>query len=486
MRVGQTSFISFVSRNVGSVLGFVATVYFARELGAEVLGVYALVIAVAAWLRLPTDVGFGQAAAKRISEGVDQGAYVLAYAIVSALLFLLVVVPTVLLRRYIEAYVGGFEEFAAVSVVWFVVLVIASEKAFGFVNPVLMGLGRVHISELLRPSNIALQSLVQIVLVYLGFGLVGMVGGYVLGQSLTTVIGLRYLSTEPELPRRRHVRRLLEFAKFSWLGGLKGRAFNDVDILVLGAFVSQALVGIYAVSWSISRFISMFGIAVGNAVFPEISSVSARESNEAAAGYFEVALAYGGLVVIPGLVGGVLLADRLLRIYSPEFVRGTQVLWLLLLSMVFYTYLQQYQNAMNAFDRPDLAFAVNVLFIASNIVLNIVLIWQFGWVGAAAASAASTAIGLVVSAWLFRGVVTIELPAVEIGRQWAAALGMGAVVWGVERTLDGTGLADHNFAVVLALVTLGAGTYVAALLLISPPFRDVVGRNLPPGPTGRV
>jgi O-antigen/teichoic acid export membrane protein len=45
MNLGQTSVVYFVSKLLGSVLGFVATIYFARVLGAEVLGQYALVLA---------------------------------------------------------------------------------------------------------------------------------------------------------------------------------------------------------------------------------------------------------------------------------------------------------------------------------------------------------------------------------------------------------------------------------------------------------
>ncbi len=46
MRIGHTSFIIFVSKPLRSVLGFVATLYFARVLGAEVLGFYVLTITV--------------------------------------------------------------------------------------------------------------------------------------------------------------------------------------------------------------------------------------------------------------------------------------------------------------------------------------------------------------------------------------------------------------------------------------------------------
>ena len=75
MRIGQTSFTVFVSKIVGSGLGFVATIYIARELGAEVLGYYSLVVAMVAWLKLAGHMGVSSAVTKRISEGRDQSEY---------------------------------------------------------------------------------------------------------------------------------------------------------------------------------------------------------------------------------------------------------------------------------------------------------------------------------------------------------------------------------------------------------------------------
>ena len=44
----------------------------------------------------------------------------------------------------------------------------------------------------------------------------------------------------------------------------------------------------------------------------------------------EDALAYTGLFAITGLIGGVILGDRLLRIYGEEFVEGTAALAVLI------------------------------------------------------------------------------------------------------------------------------------------------------------
>jgi peptidoglycan biosynthesis protein MviN/MurJ (putative lipid II flippase) len=141
--------------------------------------------------------------------------------------------------------------------------------------------------------------------------------------------------------------------------------------------------------------------------------------------------------------------------------------------------MQQLLNAMNAVDRPDVAFWTNIIFLGSNVVLNTILIWYIGWVGAAIASALSTVIGLVLIYTLFRRIMTVQIPVSDIGHQVGAALCMGAVIWGVELLIEEFGLVQHNFVIVFGLVTLGAGTYITLLLLLSENFRQIVRRNLP-------
>jgi len=75
MRVGKTAAIHFLSQILVSVAGFIATLYIARELGAAILGTYAVVVALLSWLNIP-GATIGSAVNKRISEGRDQSSFV--------------------------------------------------------------------------------------------------------------------------------------------------------------------------------------------------------------------------------------------------------------------------------------------------------------------------------------------------------------------------------------------------------------------------
>lgn len=479
MKIGQTSVIVFLSKLLGSALGFLATLYFARELGAEVIGLYALVMTVVAWLILTGELGIGEAVIKRISEGKERGAYLTAAIVWVLLLATAISIIVVLGQSVLESYISEFDQYVALSVVWFVVVLIYVKLFYRIIFRTLKGERKVHIAGLLDPVNIGGKRLIQIGLVFAGYGLLGMLVGSILGGILVGLIGLFWVTIRPVWPGKHHFRSLFDYAKFSWLGSLKTRSFNDVDILLLGVFVPTALVGVYSIAWSIAKFLDLFGGAIKSAVFPEISYTSARESKQAAAGMLEDALAYTGLIAIPGLIGGLLLGERLLTLYGDEFVEGAAVLGLLIFAVLLYSYQKQLMGGLNGLDRPDLAFRINAVFIALNAILNVVLIRLYGIEGAAVATVFSAAVALVLSYYALSTLISFRIPYAELVRQWTAALAMGAVVFTVLEVIELTEAVSHNALIVVGLVAMGAGIYFLTLLAISRKFRATVNRNLP-------
>lgn len=475
MRLGQISSIHFVSNLVASVLGFVATIYIARFLGAEPLGIYHLSLGLISWLSIVGTMGFSGAISKRISEGEEPGAYAVAGVSIVAGFFALIAVAIFLTRGYVNAYVGF-------PVAGFLVSILLVVLGFSVVNDVLSGLNLVHIYGILIPVKVGVRSLLQVLLIAVGLGATGLFIGHVAGIALVMCIGgyivFRNLPTLTR-PSVHHFEDLIDFAKYSWLGDIQGQMFNYMDVVVLGFFVSQALIGVYSVAWNIAQFLAIFSGSITNTLFPEMSRLSTEEDPSAVSGLVEKSLAYGGLFLIPGLFGGALLSERILRLYGPEFSQGALILVVLVVANLIHGYQKQLLNTLNGIDRPDLAFRVNGAFVAANLVLNVVLIYFYGWLGAAVATATSAGISYVLSHLYVNSIIDFSVPKTEILYQVLASVVMGCVVYGgiwVEETFA---LLRSNIALVLLLVVVGAGVYFVSLLALSVEFRETVSRNLP-------
>lgn len=468
MKLGQISFLSFLSQILASVVGFVATVAITQTLGSGVFGTYALIVAVVIWLKILATMGIRSAVIKHVSEGDEVGQYATAggiflVGVLSALTLLLFA-----LHGRVDAYVGREVTGWIVALTW-------AGATLAYTRAILQGRHLVHYAAALKPLDRVVRSVVQIAAVVLTLGLAGILLGYGVGAVVAAAAGLvLVVDVRPRRPRRRHFRDLFEYARFSWLSRLSSRTFTSMDTIVLGAFVSVGLIGIYEVAWNLASMLAIFGTAIGQTMFPEMSKVASEEGRAEVQELLERALAYAGLFLIPGLAGAALVGDLILQVYGGEFSRGHVVLVLLVGSRLVYAYAEQLLTTLNGLDRPDLGFRVNAAFVAVNLVLNVVLVWQFSWLGAAVATLTSSAVSFAYAYWSTYALLDgFGLPTTQLGKQLAAAVLMSAVVYALRQAVT------DSLAVGVALTAVGGLTYFLALAVISRSFRITVRENLP-------
>lgn len=466
MRIGQTSLVHFVSQLIATVAGFVATVYFARVLGAETLGVYFLVVAVYTWLKLFGTMGFRQSVVKRLSENRRQNQRFTAALLLQLVLFSVLCGAIVIGSDYINAYVGT-------DVAGALVLLSLWGIAFTFVGSVLRGEKLVHVAAMLRPVERLARTVLQVGAILAGLTLFGLLYGHAVALFFASVVGIYMTSSRLALPGKKDFESILSYAKYSWLGGLSTRTFNAMDTVVLGFFVSTSLIGVYEIAWNIASVLAVFGSSISQAVFPEISDLSTENREEEATSILNDALAFTGLFTIPGLVGAIVLGEYILALYGSDFRQGYLVLIVLTVARLLAAYQWQFVNALGAFDRPDLAFGINMVFIIVNMTLNVALVALYSWVGAAIATTFSAALALVLGYVAVQHILDLQIPYTSIGHQVIAALLMGILLYG------GTIPLSMSVPVALVMVAAGCGIYFGVLFGISSQFRSTVMVNLP-------
>lgn len=475
LRIGQTSIVVFISKVLSSALGFAATVYIARLLGADALGIYSLALTVVSWLGFLGTMGVTSGIKKRVSEQEEPAAYAVAGALMMTALFIIAAIVILLFREQINSYIG----YPAAG---YAILMLGVTLLGNAISAILNGQHLVHVAGVLSPVNSGSRAGAQIAAITAGLGLAGMLGGYVIGYLVFIIIGsfvaVRSLPVL-RLPQRRHIQRILSFAKYAWLGGLKGKAFNWVDIALLGALVSTSLVGYYTAAWNIAQFLAIFSAAVSQTMFPKMSETAANDNPEAIADLLNTALSFSGLIMIPGIVGSMLLGGDILAVYGSDFRQAGVVLSILIGATLLQSYQKQLTTTLNSLDRPDAAFQVNLVFIVSNVVLNIGLILIYGWVGAAIATVASVAVSLALAYYYVDILLEFRFPISEVVKQWVAAGIMGAtLILLLQFRSEYLSIGD-DIAVELSLMPVGAIIYFSVLLILSAQFRMTVRNNMP-------
>lgn len=462
MRPAKKSILYFVSDIGTSLVGFLATLYFARVLGDDPLGQYFQVIALLAWLTIPTN-GLASAVNKRVSEGRSQQTVLTAGTVLSAGYGIFIALMVVLAGRYVDAY-------AEAEVSLYLAALLVANVLFTLTKDALKGQQKVGTAGFLRMGERILRVGGQVAFVYLNYRVVGLLAGHVIALVLTAIVGLVLFGFHPKMPNRETVASLVEYGKYAWLGDMKAKTFGWMDTLVLGIFVSSGLVAVYQISWQLASILILVSNAVENTLFPAISSISGDGREAEIRDLLTEALFYGGIFVIPGFFGALVLAPKILRIYGPEFVKGAPLLLVLIFARTINVYEMQLLNAINAIDRPDVAFRINAVFVVANMTLNVLLVSQFGWYGAAAATAISS---LIMLAMVSRATVSLigkpDVPIVGIGHQVFASATMAGTIALAYRLVP-----VQNMYVTVGMVFIGAAVYGLVLFAISNRVRTKV------------
>lgn len=474
MRLGKTTLIHFSSQVVVSVAGFVATFAIVQLLGATQLGVYAVGVAVVLWANIPS-AAVGDAVKQRISAGGDGDRYLIGGLALVALPALLVGGAILTVSGPVESYLLREAEELAVGVPLAPLLagVVVANMLFTLLTDALQGEKRVAAAGAVTATERLLRTGLQVGLVLASVGLAALFVGHVLATLLGAGLALgllgatRWSGSGPVIPTREHIGSLLEYSRYSWLGTIETRAFSWMDTIVLSLFVSRELIGIYEVSWSLASVLALVAVSVQNTLFPELSELAAEGDTDRIHHFLDEGLVFTGVFIIPGLFGAAVVGERVLKIYDPVFQQGLVVLLVLVLARGIAAYGRQLVSAINALDRPDVAFRISAAFIVVNLGLNLVLVFRFGWVGAAVATAVSATLILALGhVALTRLIGRPPVPYREIGIQIGASGLMAGGLLLAQPVVPGS-----HYATV-ALVLAGAAVYTGILVALSGRIRE--------------
>lgn len=476
MNLAKSSIKLFAARVFKSVTSFVAVIVFSRALGADPLGIYYPFVALVGIALLPSDLGINGATRKRISENNDRGAHAGAAVIFKTPFVVAISIISLLLSEQINQFLGADLTLLFVAAIWADVLA-------NFVNSVLKGELRVGETAILEVIKPICWLLVGYSFFILGYGVRGLVYGYISGSFLIFIIGWWKISIKIHLPKVRHIHSLFDYAKFSVISSVGGLVYSWVDVLILSFFVASSIsvgvtrggIGAYENAWRISLIVVITSKSISSVIFPQISRWDAENARDKIESAITTSLLPSIALVIPGFVGTLILSRDILRVlYGPDFITAWVALIILVGAKIPKTLHSILRNSLNAIDRPDLAAIASLVSIVLNILFNFILVWRFGLVGAAIATTASLLVNTILHYHFLSKILTIEIPLKNLGWCIISASIMGSCVFAIRSIVAPDGIIS-----LLGIVGLGAIIYTPILLMYRP-FRTETRRIMRP------
>lgn len=467
-RLARDSGLNLAGMVVSQAANLATVLVLARSLGDDAVGVYSQAFALRALLMLicglGTRVSMTHFVARYHADG-DVGALRGATRLgigVTAALSSLVGFGLVLLAEPIaegmfdDPSLTGPVRLAGVSLPAFTVMTSALAATQGFKTMrAFAGVGLI-LDPVARFIGAAIA-------VAVGWGVGGAMWGLVVASVLAAAFAVRSLHRYtarlgPGAPTY-HPRELISFSGYSWLATLALQGLLWSDVVILGAFVSSADVGVYQVATRVVLLGTMVTPALTASYSPRVAEAWRRGDQQALRSQYLTLTGWTFRLSLPILMVIIVFPQQILRVFGGAFEDGHTVIWWLVGGAAIDALAAPSGVTLNQANHNRVNMAINVAALVLNVALNLVLIPIHGIDGAAMAWAVSLAVpGIARVIAVERLVTHVSTWTPWQGKAIAAVLGAGGAAWIVEELTPLPWYAEVS----LGVIVIGS-VYVALL-----------------------
>ena len=326
----------------------------------------------------------------------------------------------------------------------------------------------------LRPYRFAVVAIVRslsavafgLLAIHFGWGGLGLLGAFGLASLASIVLNLAGDSNRIARWRRDQLVQLARYGLPLAIGGLSVAVYSMCDRLIVAYLLGKDAAGIFGVAADLPRqFLVMLASSVAAAtvplVFRSLNDGGPAATRERLNEGLELLL----VVVLPVAVWLGLAADQVAgTLVGVEFRAGVSALLPTLVAARFLGVANQFyvQISFQLAERPFLLAAQSFCTLVLSIAMMVVLISSFGLYGAALATLATEAVGIVVALALTRRAHVLPFDVNRLAGVGASAAIMAAAILAARAQVGGTGLVS------LVVVSLAGGiAYAAAAWLFN-------------------
>ena len=449
MNIIKSGIQIFSANIVNAVIKFFGIAYFARELGASVLGVFFLFEAMLGMLSLIANFGLRGALEKRISEGTDQSVYLTST-------ILLKILPLVVMSLAIFLFQSTINEYLGSPLALYLIISIILQEISKLSIFVLKGELRVGETASLKLAKEISWVATGIFLINIGYGVEGLVLGLLTGFVVVSCWGWWKVSITLSSPSIKHSRSLFNYGKFNLVSNISGYFYSWVDVAIIGLFLTQAHVGAYEVAWRLTAFVVLLGKSISTAIFPQMSQWDAEGSREQIESVIRDSMGLSLLVVIPAFFVALLYSREILGyMFGFEYTIASLALIILMGEKIVQSIHLIIGRGIQAIDRPDLAAKASAVSIVLNVFLNLILIQYFDIAGAALATATSFTLNSILHGFYLSKYLSIQIPYSLLLSAVLSSISMTVILLLIESLYPISNLLGLLVAIIVGAITYG-------------------------------
>jgi len=444
-----------------TVIGFFATIFYAHWVGASVLGAYFLFLSFYSISCLITDLGIGTAGTQRICEGKDQDSFFTASLTLRLSLYALLVLGLILCQdRFVDLELTGLF-WPLIAVVGIVTIQTSLGMAISASNRLGLAASTTLINNIVR-------IVVQVIAVFLGYQVYGLVGGLVVGILLELIIQLKFIDYHIKKFNWSHIKSLLSFSSWTVLVSAGTIIFDNISLILIAYFMTVADVGVFGVCMTFSFFALFISTALVNTLYVKVSRWNAQNDMNAIAISLSRATTYSLVFALPILTGGIILGyDLLYYLYGASFATGATALIIIIAMRVVQSILNLYTNFLMATDHAKQAVVGLLTGVSANVLLCVMLIPHIGIAGAAIGAF----VNVIISFFIARTYLAQILP-LNLEKSTIKHIFIATIIMTLSLLVLGMFPLNPSAIETTIMVIIGGSIYFSVLLKLNQQIRD--------------
>lgn len=398
--------IMTLSRQIsGILLGLLASIIIARSLGPEGNGLYQLIVLLPTTLMTLLNLGVGTSSVYYVGQKKYDIKDIIKTNTASGAVLSLVAVIIGLIG--VMFFSDKFFEGVPPNYLYFILLIMPLLMLNDFYLVIFQGVQdfKSFNSLALLRQLAALITLVLFIFV-LKIGLVGTVIAFIAGvvtQFIVTLILLNknlktnlfsgsfskaYFKESFSFGFKAHFSNVLSFINYR------------ADIYLISMFLNPAAVGLYGVAVSIAERLWIVSQSISSVLYPAISSSSNVDSKN------KLTSVISRNVLFFSIIAGIVFyfaSDLIFRLlFGEAYADSSDILKMLLPGIILFSVDRILSNDLAGRGKPELNMYTSIFTVASNIILNILLIPKIGIAGAAVSTSVTYSLSTLVKMILFK------------------------------------------------------------------------------------
>ncbi len=359
--------------------------YTAQYLGAEGFGILSLALSITAIFGIIGDMGLGTLMVREVArDKTTSNKYISNIALIKVVLSLLMFTLIVLTVNII-----GYSKLVS-TVIYLITISVVINAFGGVLTAIFQASERMEYLSGSTILNSVLMFLGTMIGIYYKLDILFFASLYIIANSLVLVYIIIVYIKKFDLPKIEIDTKFWKpTIKEAWPFGitsLSGMLYTYIDSIMLSIMQGNEVVGWYSAAYRLMLITLFIPNAINTAVFPVMSRFY-NSSRDSLTLIYERYFKYMLIIGIPMGFGTTLLSDKIiLLIFGQGYTQSIPALQILIWTMVFTFIGAAFVQLLQSINKQLIITKISMLCVVINIILNLILIPKFSFIGASFAT----------------------------------------------------------------------------------------------------